>query len=222
MKTRLLILYGVLSCLTGTAQPADTLHYISLNSAIYLGQYDGTATAADLKKHGDFGVGSEEGLRGELVLIDGKLYTIPSSGKAAMLNAKRKIPFAAVKFFRSEVVIGLKQNIRTLEQLELYLDSLLDKNRFAALKVTATFSYVKFRSFYEQQQPYVALKEATAALFEHRNFSGVLVGFYTPKAADVLNSPTYHFHIIDQARTTGGHLLDCSLSEAKIEIDYAT
>ncbi|HEY3405951.1 MAG TPA: acetolactate decarboxylase [Ohtaekwangia sp.] len=204
------------------AQPADAIHYISLNSAIYLGQYDGTATAADLKKYGDFGVGSEEALSGEIVLLNGTPYTIPATGKAGILNPQRKIPFAAVKFFRSEVMIGLKQNIRTLKQLELYLDSLLDKNRFAAIKITAAFSYVKFRSFYEQPKPYVPLQEASEAFFEEKNFSGILVGFYTPKAADVLNSPTYHFHIIDVDKTTGGHLLECSLKEAKIEIDYAT
>ena len=91
-----------------------------------------------------------------------------------------------------------------------------------AIKVTATFSYVKFRSFYKQQKPYSEFKHAGASLFEQHDFKAVLVGFYTPKAADALNSPTYHFHIIDVAKSTGGHLLECSLSEAKIEIDYAT
>lgn len=211
----------LLLCTLCSAQKPDVIHYISLNSAIRLGQYDGTATAADVMKYGDFGVGSEEALNSEIIFLDGKLYSIPATGKVTQLSLQRKIPFAAVKFFKSEVVITLNKDLQTLKQFEFYLDSLLDRNRFAAIKVTANFAYVKFRSFYEQQPPYVPLAEASAAMFEHHDFNGTLVGFYTPKAAEVLNSPSYHFHIIDQAKTTGGHLLECKLSQAKIEIDYA-
>lgn len=220
MKKYITALY-VLMCCWCSAQKPDVIHYISLNSAIYLGQYDGTATAEDLMKYGDFGVGSEEALNSEIVFLDGKLYSIPATGKVTPLNLQRKIPFAAVKFFKSEVVITLNKDMQTLKQFEFYLDSLLNRNRFAAIKVTATFTYVKFRSFYEQHPPYVPLQEASAAMFEHDNFNGTLVGFYTPQAAAVLNRPSYHFHIIDQEKTTGGHLLECKLSQAKIEIDYA-
>jgi acetolactate decarboxylase len=222
MRKISMLLIGMLLTQLCKAQSADAIHYVSLNSSIYLGQYDGTTTAADLKKYGDFGVGSVEVLRGEIVFLNGILYTIPSTGKVSILDPQNKIPFAAVKFFRSEQVVDLKQNIKTLKQLELYLDSVVNKNRFAAIKITATFSYAKFRSFYEQQKPYVELKEAVASLFEKKDFKGTLVGFYTPKSADALNSPTYHFHIIDETKATGGHLLECTLNEAKIEIDYAT
>lgn len=204
------------------AQPAtDVIHYTSLNTAIYLGQYDGSVTAAEVKKHGDFGLGSEDRLAGELVMLDGVMYSIPASGKASITEPGKKVPFAAVKFFKAEQTVTVKQAL-TLKEFEHYLDSLIDKNRFAAIKVTAQFSTIKFRSFYEQQKPYRELEKVPEVVFEHANFEGILVGFYTPKSAEVVNSPVYHFHVIDQKRTTGGHLKECIIKEASIEIDYAT
>jgi acetolactate decarboxylase len=203
-------------------QHSDAIQYTSLNSAIYLGQYDGSATASEVIKYGDFGLGSEERLAGELILLNGIMYSIPASGRAMEIKPESKIPFAAVKFFKPEKTISVTNTFATLKQLEQYLDSIVNQNGFAAIKVTAIFSYIKFRSFYEQQKPYSKLQEATAAIFEHENFTGTLVGFYTPKAAEVLNSPVYHFHVLDKTRQTGGHLLECAITSAKIEIDYAS
>ena len=36
-----------------------------------------------------------------------------------------------------------------------------------------------------------------------------------------MNSPTFHFHFIDDNKSTGGHVLDCNLKNGSIEIDYA-
>lgn len=202
------------------AQQPDAIHYTSLNTAIYLGQYDGSQTAAELKKFGDFGVGSEERLAGELIMLDGNVYSIPSTGKAVKMSPTAKIPFAAVKFFKSEKSITIRKRL-TLETFETLLDSLVGRNRFAAIRVTARFSSITFRSYYEQQKPYPEISQARQAFFTHANFLGILAGFHTPQSAHVLNSPKYHFHVIDEKRTTGGHMTACVIEEAFIEIDYA-
>lgn len=221
MRILLTILFMVLLNRCVVAQHSDAIHYTSLNTAIYLGQYDGSQSAADLKKFGDFGVGSEERLASELIMLDGKMYSIPSSGKVTVMKPQAKIPFAAVKFFKTEKTIKIKKTL-TLEAFEILLDSLAGRNSFAAIKVTAEFSSVTFRSYYEQQKPYQEISKAQEAFFTHSNFNGILVGYHTPKSASVLNSPTYHFHVIDQNKTTGGHLTACVIEEAVIEIDYAT
>lgn len=219
MRVLLTIVFMVLLTMC-MAQQSDAIHYTSLNSAIYLGQYEGSQTAADLKKSGDFGVGSEERLASELVMLDGKMYSIPASGKAVLMKPEAKIPFAAVKFFKAEKSVTIKRSL-TLNELENLLDSLVGRNRFAAIKVTATFSSITFRSYREQQKPYREIGEAEEVFFDYKNMKGTLVGFHTPKSAHVLNSPKYHFHVLDQARTTGGHVTECTLEEARIEIDYS-
>jgi hypothetical protein len=57
-----LIFTFVITVAVCQGQTPDAIHYTSLNSAIYLGQYDGDQSAAGLKKFGDYGVWSEERL----------------------------------------------------------------------------------------------------------------------------------------------------------------
>jgi acetolactate decarboxylase len=203
------------------SQTPDAIHYTSLNSAIYLGQYDGDQSAADLRKFGDFGVGSEERLASEMIMLDGKIYSIPASGQLSKMRPDAKIPFAAVKFFDAEISVTIRRTM-TLKDFEQQLDSIIGVNRFAAVKVIAKFSSITFRSYYEQQKPYKEISEAKEKFFNHKKFAGILVGFRTPKSADVLNSPVYHFHVVDIKKTTGGHLTDCVVEEAIVEIDYAS
>lgn len=203
------------------AQQYDAIHYTSLNTAIYLGQFDGSQKASKLRTFGNFGVGSEERLASELIMLDGVIYSVPASGKLTRMQADARIPFAAVKFFKPEIKTTIKSQL-TFEQLQHVLDSLIGPNRFAAIKVTGKFSSIRFRSFAEQQKPYKPLEQVEEAFFNHTNFTGTLVGFFTPKSAEALNSPVYHFHVVDQKLTTGGHLTECVLTEAVIEIDFAS
>jgi acetolactate decarboxylase len=216
-----LSLLFVLIGLVSHAQAPDAIHYTSLNSAIYLGQYEGDQSARDLKKFGDFGVGSEERLASELIMLDGKIYSVPASGELTEMKPHAKIPFAAVKFFDPEISVTIKRKL-TRQEFEQQLDSIIGVNRFAAVKVTARFSSITFRSYYEQQKPYKEISEAKEKFFVRKNFAGILVGFRTPKSADVLNSPVYHFHVIDLRKTTGGHLTEYVIEEAIIDIDYAS
>jgi acetolactate decarboxylase len=52
----------------------DVLTQVSTIDAILNGLYDGVITYRDLKEHGDFGIGTFEGLDGEMVALDGNFY----------------------------------------------------------------------------------------------------------------------------------------------------
>ena len=47
-----------------------------------------------------------------------------------------------------------------------------------------------------------------------------MVGFFTPKAAMVLN-PNYHFHFVNTYSSSGGHVVDYLVDNVTIEVDYA-
>jgi acetolactate decarboxylase len=200
---------------------SDDLYYASLNEAIHLGQYDGVITINELKTHGNFGLGSEEHLAGELVLLNGIAYSIPASGKARIMPKDSKLAFAAVKFFASDKKLFVKRSL-TMAELESLLDSVITQNSFAAIRIRAHFASIEYRSFEEQTRPYKPIKDVKEIPFAGASVHGTLVGFFTPKAAEVLNSPVYHFHYIDNDKTTGGHLLDCKISQAEIDIDYTS
>ncbi|WP_168194064.1 acetolactate decarboxylase [Pontibacter sp. SGAir0037] len=198
----------------------DKIFYASLNRAIHQGQYDGTMSVEELKKHGNLGVGSAARLAYELVLLDGTAYGIPADGKVYELADTVQIPFAAVKLFNPDQTITIVKPL-TLEALEAYLDSVITKNAFAALKVTGRFASLKYRSFEPQQRPYQPTDDVPEETFERSGIEATLVGLFTPESAEVLNSPVYHFHFVDEARTTGGHVNDLVVEQVEVQIDYA-
>ena len=64
---------------SATADPPDALalHEVFQNStinALLEGVYDGSMTYGELRRHGDFGLGTFNALDGEMVAIDGDFY----------------------------------------------------------------------------------------------------------------------------------------------------
>jgi acetolactate decarboxylase len=215
-----LVLIATIGITFVNTREKETIYFASLNHAIQEGQFDGVITVNELKGHGNFGLGSEEKLKGELVLLDGNFYSIPSTGKAALMRDENKIAFAAIKSFTADSTFSVK-NLTDAKALYTYLDARIDQNSFVALKITGMFRTIEFRSFIQQNKPYKPVDQVPENKFRHENMQGTMVGFFTPKSAQVLNSPNYHFHFIDNGKKTGGHVLECTISSATVEVDYA-
>ena len=193
-------------------------------SVLSEGVYDGDVTFEDLKKHGDFGIGTLNGLDGEMVAVAGEFYQIRADGKAYPVEDSMETPFAVVTFFESDKAVSLDKAL-DYEQLKQYLDSMLPtKNIFYAIKVEGVFKYIKARSVPAQSKPYPSLDEALKeqTIFEFHDVTGTLVGFWCPAYVEGINVPGYHFHFITSDRQNGGHLLDCETENVKIEIDYTS
>jgi acetolactate decarboxylase len=201
----------------------DVLYQVSTIKALFEGIYDGSATIKDLRKHGDFGIGTFNCLDGEMVALDGKFYQIKSNGFAYPVNDAQKFPFAVVKFFRSEKTVYLERSF-SFDQLVRYLDQVItSRNLPAAIKIEGIFSYIKMRSVPRQNKPYIKFAEVIRAqsVFEYRNIRGTIVGFRMPEYMKGLNAPGYHFHFISDDRKFGGHVLGCETRDIKIFLDDA-
>jgi acetolactate decarboxylase len=90
-----------------------------------------------------------------------------------------------------------------------------------AVRVDGCFEYVKTRSVPRQHKPYPPLVEVVEKqpTFELHDISGSLVGFRFPDYAQGLNVSGYHFHFITADRKSGGHVLECRLTEGYLQID---
>lgn len=216
-------------CLVFFAQPVsdawpsgpDVLYQVSTLNALFEGIYDGTTTIKDLRRHGDFGIGTFNGLDGEMVAMDGKFYQIKSNGFTYPVNDSMKTPFAMVKFFRSEKTVYLERSFH-YDQLLQYLDHVItSRNLPSAFRIEGLFSYVKMRSVPKQNKPYSKLSEAVKnqSVFEYRNIKGTMIGFRTPDYFKGVNAPGYHFHFLSEDRKFGGHLLGCETRDIKIFLD---
>lgn len=200
----------------------DIVFQTSTINALFGGVYDGDITYKDLKKHGDFGIGTFNSLDGEMIGLEGKFYQIKDDGMAYSVPDTMKTPFAVVTFFKPNEALFL-DNTMDCNQLEKHLDTILPtKNIIYAFKIEGDFKYIKTRSVPKQSKPYPPLIEVVKdpPTFEFNNVQGTIAGFWFPSYMGEINVPGYHFHFITEDRKAGGHILDCQLHNGKIEIDY--
>jgi acetolactate decarboxylase len=102
------------------------------------------------------------------------------------------------------------------------LDSLIpSRNMLYAIRVDGEFEYVKCRAV-PRSENYRPLVEATKdqPVFEFHNIKGSLAGFYTPSFMESLNAPGYHVHFLNEDRSRGGHVMQCSLKSVRIGIQH--
>jgi acetolactate decarboxylase len=208
-----------LTCAAWAAGP-EVLFQTSTLQALMNGVYDSDYSFGELKKHGDFGLGTFEALDGEMVAVDGRFYQVKSDGKVYPVNPAQKTPFAEVTFFRTGKSLNAAE-IPDLKKLEQYLSEQMASPNFPyAIKITGKFSYIKTRSVPRQARPYPPLMEVAKQqqVFEFRDVDGVIVGFFHPKYLAAVNVTGYHFHFLTADRRAGGHLLDCRIKQARVEL----
>ncbi len=199
----------------------DILYQISAFNTFSTGKYDGTTSFSELAKHGDFGIGTLNGLNGEMIALDGVFYQVPIDGKPVQISQNALTPYATVTFFDADFTLHV--DAMNYSDLTGYINqSLPDGEAIYAIKVSGTFEYAKTRSVPAQTQPYPPLSEAVShqTVFDLTNVSGTAVGFYFPSSMSGVDYAGYHLHFLTDDRTAGGHLLDCVISNATIEIDY--
>jgi acetolactate decarboxylase len=192
--------------------------------ALMEGIYDGELNFRELRKHGDFGIGTCNSLDGEMIGVNGKFYQIKVNGVAYPIAETTKTPFANVTFFQAEKTIQFDHSV-SYKELEKCLGAVLPSaNLIYAIKITGTFPYIKTRSVPRQQKPYPYLTEVVKqqAVFEFHKINGVIVGFWMPTFLAGVNVAGYHLHFITADRRAGGHVLDFQMGEAKIEISRMT
>ena len=71
------------------------------------GIYDGAYSVGELKKLGDFGIGTLDALDGEMLALDGEFFQITATGVVRKIGDEEETPFSAVTFFKSDKSVSL-------------------------------------------------------------------------------------------------------------------
>ncbi|MFO7945486.1 MAG: acetolactate decarboxylase, partial [Armatimonadota bacterium] len=183
------------AALAGTAE-RETLCQTSTINALLDGIYDGSVTYGALSERGDFGIGTFNGLDGEMIAFDGQIWQIKADGKAYEVADTMHTPFAAMTFFDADITAPVPAGT-TFEQLGEIIDNLTPgPNLFYAVRVDGSFEYMKTRSVPGQQKPYPPLVEVTRNQpeFEFDNITGTIAGFRCPAFVKGINVPGDHLH----------------------------
>lgn len=212
------------SAQTENTQDRETVYQVALLQSLTQGYYDGIIKVSELKKHGDTGIGTFEGVNGEMIVIDGKVYQALGDGTVKEASDDETVPFSNVSFFDSDVTVDLK-DIKDMASFKAELDKAVNakgKNMFYLVRVNGTFDKMFVRSEIKQEKPYKSLDKALETdqrEFNYDNITGTVVGLYCPDYMGGLNATGWHFHFISDDRTKGGHMLNLEFKSAKAELD---
>jgi len=200
----------------------ETVFQTSTLSALMEGVYDGNTTFAELRKEGDFGLGTLNGLDGEMVGFGGAFYQITADGKAHEIPDDAVTPFAVVTFFEPDKTVSIDGPLGCAELEKYILEQLPSDNIFYAIKIDGKFESIKTRSVPRQSEPYPPLAEVVKkeSVFELENAEGTIAGYWFPEYLSGVNAAGFHFHFLTADKKTGGHVLDCRVGKVKMGIDY--
>ncbi|MDO4610335.1 acetolactate decarboxylase [Corynebacterium sp.] len=192
----------------------------SLMSALLDGIYDGEMSVGELLGHGNFGLGTFDGLDGEMIIIDGVCWQLRGDGSATRADMSQRSPYTVVTNFVPHITRETPKAM-TRSEVTPFIDSLIpSQNYMYALRITGLFEEVRTRTVVKQEKPYRRMVESTGddASVDFHDVRGVVAGFRTPIYEKGIGVPGCHVHFIDDDRTGGGHVLDFTLKEGLIEI----
>jgi acetolactate decarboxylase len=205
----------------------DGVHAVFQTStldAMLDGRYDGDITFAQLRERGDLGLGTLDALDGEMIGVDGEFFSAAVDGSLRHVAPEERTPFAVVTPFTPTVQFRVDGDLDH-DQLLARLDGAVEDQALCyAVRIDGRFPHVLARSVPRQHHPYPPLAEAVKheREFEFTDVTGTLVGFRFPDYAQGLNVPGYHLHFVTGDRTRGGHVLDCTVVDAEIQLDHAS
>ncbi len=199
----------------------QTVFQTSTVNALMEGASTGDMTMGELKTHGDFGLGTFDGLDGEMIELDGKVFQVRADGHAHPVEDSARTPFATVSFFKADESARLDRPCDQLAMLAAVAAMLPSENIFHAVRIEGRFDYVKTRAVAKQDKS-VGLEAAAREepIFEFHDVEGTIVGFFTPDYLRGVNVPGYHLHFITADRAAGGHMLDCRTKDVTIKIHH--
>jgi len=203
----LLALLPLVGC-TATAVE-DKVHQYAPFQAFADGQFDGDLRVSQLKHHGYIGLGTFNGLDGEMIVLD-EVYQIRSDGKAVVAGDSLRTPFAQVASLSHPTRRTFGKPL-SMAELQRALETLAgdDNGSILAARIDGVFTSVRVRSVPPQDKPYPTLAEAVKhqRVYEHASIRGTIVAFRFPATIGNLNVPGWHMHFIDAERKVGGHVL---------------
>jgi acetolactate decarboxylase len=203
----------------------NEFYHYSIWAALVNKIYDGNLTVKEAKMHGDIGIGSYNGVDGELVMMDEILYQIPSSGKVKVASDSMRIPYLNTTFFNKEISYDLndRMNYDSLrKKIQFHFPS---RNFFYAFKIHGEFDTLKLGSMQKQERPYLQSLDSllpNRPKFDHTNISGTMVGFWCPDFIGDINVAGFHLHFLSDDKKTGGHVLEFTGKNFKVDMDKLT
>jgi acetolactate decarboxylase len=198
---------------------SNSLYVSSPVNALVQGIFREDKTLQQLLEHGNFGLGTFDGLDGEMVLVDGIFYQLKSDGSTVIPDLSTGTPYACVTHFNPVQSFNAPSNATYIGLQEAITKVMLSNNLIYAIRVEGTFLKIRARSV-PKQDAYRTLVQVSEEQkeFNYEHISGQLVGYWTPDFMHSISVPGFHLHFLSEEKNHGGHLLDCLTGDVKVSL----
>jgi acetolactate decarboxylase len=204
-----------------TTDDREVLYQVSTIDALMQGVFDGVQPIGEIRKRGDFGIGTFDALDGEMIVLDGVVYQAKADGRIYTTTDSQTTPFATVTYFDRDhtATTGTPMNLSVFSST--MAGKLPTGNMVYAVRMHGTFPAMKVRAIPAQGKPYPTLANASKnqSVYTYSDTTGTVIGFYTPVFFKGINVAGYHLHFISDDRRTGGHILDLTVP-ANTTVEY--
>ena len=202
------------------------MYQVSTLQALAMGHTRSVVDVGELRSHGSTGLGTFNGVDGEMIMIDGNCYRAQEDGSTYEAPDDMGVPFASVSNFK-----GLRSCVTEEEldinKLKILLNNKIEEefglNSMHMVRIDGEFEVVHARSESPTYSIHVSLKEMlskTQKSFEFDDITGSMVCVYYPDYMDGINACGWHLHFISDDRTKGGHVFELKMKPgATVRID---
>ena len=204
------------------AEDATEYQYGSI-TALLGGDYSAkTSVAKVIENGGTFGLGAGVGI-GEVVAVEGDFYLAGPYGKASKMSGPDGLSYMTATNFSADKSLELDLNKgTTIADLQTMILAKVGNNQIMyAIKVSGDFSNILARSEdrdFDSSTPIVEWMKVHQHKYTFENVKGSLVMFYTPEYSIGIGVPGFHTHYLSDDKKIAGHVLNATVSNARIEI----
>jgi len=161
------------------ASKRSPIYLCSPANALVEGIFEEKIPFTEIKKYGDFGIGTFDHLDGEMIMLDGRIYQITGDGSVKEVDENVMTPFACVTFYKPLTHDEINHEM-DYDAFSEWLDTLMPSpNLFYAIRIDGLFAHIRVRSV-PKQENYRPLVEVAAdqSVFSFDNVRGSLAGFF--------------------------------------------
>lgn len=209
--------------------PADgtelCMYQVSTLQALAMGYNKAVITVEELLRHGDTGLGTFEGVDGEMIVADGVCFRAAVDGSVVEAPPELGVPFCAVSSLRGTRSFSL-ESVANIDALKTSLTQRIEEdfglNSMHMVRIDGNYERICARSETGQLTQHVTLKEmldGNQRDFFFDDVEGTLICVYYPDYMDGINAPGWHLHFLSSDRRRGGHVFDCKLRRATARLD---
>ncbi len=208
-----------------TAADSTPVHQVGTYDYLVQPDFTGLQQADTVTDHTTLGLGTFANLDGELVMVGGVAYRVPTTGIPERITGKELTPFIQAISFKPTKSGPIPPGTQC-SQLVPLINELIGTNQgIVAVRVCGTFTQLEARSVPKQEQPWSSLATVISqqTQFNLNGNKAVLVGFRQGSDYLGVGQPGLHLHGLTHNKKAGGHVLSCTAgNDVQLSVQQAS